>query len=42
MKDLVKDLKERLKDIFEKDKRIVAVYLFGSMADGTAHSRNYG
>ncbi len=40
MANLVKQLQEKLGEIFSKDKRIIAVYLFGSMVDGSRHQRS--
>jgi len=37
---LLENLKNRLSEIFSKDRRIVAVYLFGSQTDGTAHEKS--
>jgi len=39
MSSLVKQLQEKLGDIFSNDKRIVAVYLFGSTVDVSTHQR---
>lgn len=35
--NLLQELKEKLTGIFAKDTRVVAAYLFGSYADGSAH-----
>ena len=35
--NLVETLKNRLSDLFSQDERIIAAYLFGSHADGSAY-----
>jgi uncharacterized protein len=37
---MLNDLKNKLSPIFAQDNRIVAVYLFGSNTDGTAHPQS--
>lgn len=38
--NLLNTLQDKLSNLFSQDRRIIAVYLFGSQVDGTAHEKS--